>query len=182
VASPHITPLPPILPLLGLSSGWLLHCLPLVRMVVASPLLMLPPPICRHLCLSLRRHLFSCPSPCIASCTSSMAYCCVASPHTAASHLQGPPPLLVPLTLVPLVWLVVVSPLLTPPPPICRGFHLSLRCCLLSCLSLASCLAGCCVASLHIAASYLPVPPPLIAPLSLVLALPLMPLVQLVDV
>jgi hypothetical protein len=64
VASPHVVPLPPILPFLGLLSSWLLHCLPLVWLVVAPPLLMLPPPICWRLRLSLRCRLLSCPSPC----------------------------------------------------------------------------------------------------------------------
>ncbi len=64
VASPHVAPSPPIPPLSGLLSGWLLHCLPLVRLVVALPLLMPPPPICRRLCLSLRCRLTSCLYPC----------------------------------------------------------------------------------------------------------------------
>jgi hypothetical protein len=64
MASSHVASLLPILPLLGLLSSWLLHCLPLVRLVVASPLLMLPPPICQQLCLSSCHHLSSCPSLC----------------------------------------------------------------------------------------------------------------------
>ncbi len=52
VASPHVVPLPPIPPLLGLLYGWLLHHLPFVWLVVASPLLTPPPPICGHLRLS----------------------------------------------------------------------------------------------------------------------------------
>jgi hypothetical protein len=43
------------------SFGWLLNCLPLIRLEVALPLLMPPPPICRQLCLSLCRCLSSCP-------------------------------------------------------------------------------------------------------------------------
>ncbi len=58
----------------------------------------------------------------------------------------------------------------------------TLRCCLSSHLSCASYPAGCCVVSPHAIASHLPVPPPLIATLLLVAALPLVPLVWLVVV
>jgi hypothetical protein len=64
VASPHISPSPPIPPLLGHSSGWLFHHLPLVWLVFALPLLTPPPSIFWCLCLSSRRCLLSCPSPC----------------------------------------------------------------------------------------------------------------------
>jgi hypothetical protein len=58
---------------------------------------------------------------------------------------------------------VVVSPLVTLPPPICLRLCLSLHRRLSPCPSRASCLAGCCIASCHTAASRPPVPPPLIA-------------------
>ncbi len=65
----------------------------------------------------------------LASCTmasraSSLAGCCIASTHAATSHLLVSLPLIMPLLLIPpwppmpLVWLVVASPLLMPPPPI----------------------------------------------------------------
>jgi hypothetical protein len=56
----------------------------------------------------------------MSSCASSLACCCVISPHAATSHLPASPPLIallpliVPLPPVPLVWLVVTLP----PPPI----------------------------------------------------------------
>ncbi len=74
-----------------------------------------------------------------------------------------------PSPLVPLVWLAVVLPLLTPPPPTCQHLCLSLCHCLLSHPSWASCLAGCCVASPHTAASYLLASPPFIVPSLLLL-------------
>ncbi len=58
----------------------------------------------------------------------------------------------------------VVSPLITPPPPV----HLRLRLSshrLSPRPSCASCLAGCRVTSHHAATSYPPAPPPIIAPL-----------------
>jgi hypothetical protein len=67
--------------------------------------------------------------------------------------------------LTPLVWLVVVSPLVTPLlPPICQRLHLSLFCRLSLCPPCASCLAGSYVISCYAAASHLPAPLPLIAP------------------
>jgi hypothetical protein len=93
--------LPPVPPLLGLLSGWLFHCLPLVRLVIVLLLLTLPHPICGRLCLSLRCRLLTRPSPCaINSHTSSPAGCCVASTHATASHLPAPPPPIGPLPLV----------------------------------------------------------------------------------
>jgi hypothetical protein len=82
----------------------------------------------------------SCHAPlrAIASCTSSLAGCCIASPHAATSHLPAPPPLILLLPLivpwppVPLVWLVVAPPLLTLPSTICQQLCLSLRSCLCS--------------------------------------------------
>jgi hypothetical protein len=70
--------------------------------------------------------------------TSCPAGCCIASHQAATSHQQAPLPLIaplhlgmplsVPLPLLPLVRLVVVSPLLTLPPPICQHLRLSLCC------------------------------------------------------
>ncbi len=112
------------------------------------------------------------------------AGCCIASPHTTAFHLRAPPPLIaplplvmplsVPLPLMPLVRLVVASPLLMPLPPVCRHLRLSLRCplllrhgllylfsgWLLHCLSSRRCLPSsgissshCAIASCHAMAS-----------------------------
>jgi hypothetical protein len=103
-------------------------------------------------------HLLSCrrlPSAC-----SSASHC------TPASHCNP---------LRPLVWLVVMLSLITPPSSICRRLHLSLHCRLSLCPSGASCPAGCHVTSCRTATSRPPAPLPLIAPLS-----PLMPLVRLV--
>ena len=69
------------------------------------------------------------------------AGCPLASPHAAASLLPAPPPLIMPLPLVPLVWLVVISSILTPPPSISWRLPLS--------LCHRPCLVGC-----HIASSY----------------------------
>jgi hypothetical protein len=125
-----------------LLSGWLLHCLPLIWLVVASPLLTLPHLPSAGTSASHRvvtsRHAPLCA---IASRASSPYGCCNASPHTATSNPLASPPLIAPLPLVtqlppmPLVQLVVASPLLTLLPPICRQLCLSLRCCLLSCPS-----------------------------------------------
>ena len=60
---------------------------PLVRLVVALPLLTPPPPICRR--LSLR------PSPFVSH-PSGWLSCLLAS-HTATSYLPAPPPLIAPL-------------------------------------------------------------------------------------
>ncbi len=95
------------------------------------------------------------------------AGCCIASPHTTTSHLMVPLPIIAPLTLVmplsmpsplaPLVWLFVVSPLLTPPPPICWSLCLSLPRRLSLCHGLPCLLSGwLCIASPHAAASHLP--------------------------
>jgi hypothetical protein len=76
--------------------------------------------------------LVTSPPSCPAGCCS-----CITSPHAAASHLPATLPLIalspfviplsMPSPLAPLVWLVVVSPLLTPPPPFCQRLHLSLH-------------------------------------------------------
>ncbi len=148
------------------------HCaplLPLFRMVVVSPLVMLPPPVRLRLCLSLHHRLSLRPSR--ASCP---ADCCVNSCHAAAFQPPAPPPF---IALPPLIM------------PLLRLFsswlscHFSSRCHLLSacplplialrlslCPSHASCPADCCVASCHATASHQPVPlplsalPPLIVP------------------
>jgi hypothetical protein len=130
---------------------------PLVWLVVPLPPLTPLPPICWRLYLSLRHRLLSCLSR-----ASRPAGCCVASPHAAASHLPASTPLIVPSLLVaswhsvPLVGLVVVSPLLTLLRPLCPHLLLS----------------RCCVASPHI----VPSPPvlPLLALVRLVVVLPLL--------
>ena len=81
------------------------------------------------------------------------------SPQAAASHLPAPAPLVAPLPLVvsssplvPLVHLarlVVVLPIFTLPPPICRGHRLLSRHCLSLRPSWASCPASCCITSFH---------------------------------
>jgi hypothetical protein len=158
MAYPHVAPSPPVLPLSSLLSGWLLHCLPLVWLVVALPLLM--------------RAIASCHAPlhAISSCISSLDGYCVASPHAATSHLPVPLlsiivllPLVAPWPPVPLVQLVVALPLLTLPPPICRPLCLSL---LLHGLT-SRCAVASCSASLRplscwlVVVSSLPLPPPL---------------------
>jgi hypothetical protein len=121
-------------------------CCPL-WLVVVLPLVMLPPPVRLRLCLSSHRRLSlrpscaSCPTDC---CVNS---CHTAAFHPSAPPpLIAPPPLTAPLLrllsgwlsrhflsrrclpsacafashctpLAPLVWLVVASPLATPPPP-----------------------------------------------------------------
>ena len=115
------TPLPLVLPLLPLLSGWLLHHLSSYRRVPCQRLL-------------LRRRLSF-----LRSCASCTAGCHIDSPHTAVSHL----PALLPgglgpgggslwaaafssrravtfcsAALAPLIWLVVVTPLLTPSHPL----------------------------------------------------------------
>jgi hypothetical protein len=131
---------------------------PLVRLVVASLLITLPPPI------HLRLHLSSCPSralvrlvvasplvmpplPLVAC--ASASHCAIAS-HcdplvplfclVVTSPLVMPPPLVhLPSAshrtaashcslLVPLVWLVVASPLVTPPSPVSLRLCLSAHC------------------------------------------------------
>ncbi len=62
------------------------HCdplAPLVRLVVALPLITPPSPVRLHLCLSLHRHLLSRPSY-----ASFPAGCCVTSRHAAASPVS----------------------------------------------------------------------------------------------
>jgi hypothetical protein len=82
---------------------------------------------------------------------------CASSSHcTAASH-RAP--------LVPLVRLVVVLPLVTPPSPVRLCLRLSSHRHLLSHPSYASCPAGCPVTSCHAAASRQPASPPVIVPL-----------------
>ena len=120
-------PLPLVLPLLLLLSGWLLHCLSSCRRVPCQRLL-------------LRRRLSL-----LYSCASCLAGCRINSPHAAVSHLPAPSPgglgpgggslgaaafssrraiTFCSAALVPLIWLVVVSSLLTPlhplpaPPPL----------------------------------------------------------------
>ena len=82
------------------------------------------------------------------------AGCRLASPHAAASHLSAPPPLIAPLPLMPLVWLVILSSILTPPHPISRRLRLSSHHCLSSRPFWASCPAGC-----HISPLLTPTPP-----------------------
>jgi hypothetical protein len=65
------------------------------RVFVMSPLVMPPPPICLHLCLSLHLHLSLCPSR-----VSKPAGYCVASHHANASHLPALLTLVSPLSLV----------------------------------------------------------------------------------
>ncbi len=123
-------PLPLVLPLLPLLSGWLLHRLSSCRRIPYQRLL-------------LRRRLsFLC------SCASCTAGCCIDSPHATVSHMPAPLPgglgpgggslgaaafsscravASCSAALAPLIWLVDVSPLLTPshplpaPPPSCRA-------------------------------------------------------------
>jgi hypothetical protein len=67
------------------------------------------------------------------SCSSSPAGYCFTSTDATAYNLPASLPLIPPLPLVtpwppvPLVWLVVASPLLMPPPPICQCLRLSLH-------------------------------------------------------
>jgi hypothetical protein len=117
-----------IAPLSHLLSGWLSHHLlsrchlsstctstshctaashrtplaPLVRLVVASPLVMLPPPVHMSLCLSLHRRLSSHPS-----CASCPAGYHVISCHAAAFRPFAPPPLIaLPPFILPLLHLL----------------------------------------------------------------------------
>jgi hypothetical protein len=260
-APPPLIALPPLItPLLHLLSGWLSRhllsrCLllstcasashhtaashrppltPLVRLVVASPLAMPPPPVLLRLRLSLHRRLSprpsraSCPAGCcvtfvmppppihlhlrlslLPSCNSCPAGCCITSCHAAAaSCLPAPPPLIVsppliapllhllsgwllhhlsscsrlPSTcasasqrisashctpLLPLIRLVLASPLIMPPSPVRLHLCLSSHCRLSLQSSCTSCPAGCHIASHHSAASHPPGPPPLIALLTL---------------
>ena len=126
-------PLPLVLPLSPLLSGWLLHCLSSCRRVPCQRLLL-------RRCLSFLRSCASCP-----------ADCCIDSPHAAVPHLPAPLPgglgpgggslgatafssrrtiASCSATLAPLIWLVVVSPLLTPshpltaPPPLVAPYPL----------------------------------------------------------
>jgi hypothetical protein len=86
------------------------HCtplVPLVRLVVALPLVTPPPPVHLRLCLSSHHRLL--PRPSYASCP---AGCHVTSCHAAASRQPASPPL-----IAPLVRLVVASPLVMPLSP-----------------------------------------------------------------
>jgi hypothetical protein len=222
VASRPPAPLPLIVPISRFLFGWLSchllsrrrclwstcvspshstaasHCTPiapLVWPVVASPLVMPPPPVDLRFCLSLH-----CP-----------AGFCVTSHHATPSGLPAPPPLIVLLPLIapllcllscwllrhllpcchlpsawasashrtplaPLTRLVVASPLATPPPHVCLRLHLSAHRHLSLCPPCASCLAGCCIASHHTNYSRLLASPtlvpvsPLVAPVSCILS------------
>ncbi len=153
---PLIAPPPLAAPLLHLLSGWLsrhfssrrhlpstsastYHCapiMPLVRLVVASPLVMPPlPPVA---CASA--------SHCAAA-----SHCTPLAPLfwlVVASPLSTPPsPICLPSAshpttashrapLAPLVWLVVALPLVTPPPPVRLGLCLPGHCQVLAVLLL----------------------------------------------
>ncbi len=87
---------------------------PGVRLVVALPLLTLPPPICRR--LSLWHRLLCLLSVWLVATSSCFSHRHLLSASASASHrtvasCHAP--------LRPLVRLVKASPLLTPPPPIC---------------------------------------------------------------
>jgi hypothetical protein len=148
VSHHHVTLLP--YSIASPAHSWLLRLLsaPLSLITVAWPLLTL-----RHCPLFHLSH------------ASSLAACCVAFTHAAASDLPAspplitPPPLVVPWPPVPLVGLVVALLLLPLPPPICWRLRLSLHRhlsshhglpCLLSCW-LSCCLH--CSSSRHIPAS-----------------------------
>jgi hypothetical protein len=74
-----IAPLPLVMPL-----SMSLPLVPLVHLVVASPLLMLAPPICRRLCLPLCQRLSSCHGlPCLLS--GWLLHCCLYSHHCLPS-------------------------------------------------------------------------------------------------
>jgi hypothetical protein len=114
------------------------HCTPLaplIRLVVASPRVTLPPPVCLYLRLSAHRRLI---------------------PRPSQDKRRE--------SLTPLIRLVVVLPLVTLPPPVRLRLRLSLHRRLSSHLSCASCPSGCRVASRHAAASRPPAPLPLIPP------------------
>jgi hypothetical protein len=108
---------------------------PLIQLVVVSPLVTPPPPVCLRLHLSAHHRLI--PRP----------------PHNKRRE-----------SLTPLIWLVVALPLVTLLPPVLLCLRLSLHRQLSSHPSHASCPAGCCVASHHAATSHPPAPPPLITP------------------
>jgi hypothetical protein len=85
---------------------------PLVRLVVASLLILPPPPVRLHLRLSSRQSCASCLAGCcVTSRHATTAFCCLRlRPHCAATSHCAP--------LAPLFRLVVVSPLITPLHPV----------------------------------------------------------------
>ncbi len=95
-----------------------------------TPPLITPQP----LIMPISRLLSGWLSRCLSSCCPLPSTCASASHRNAASH-RAP--------LTPLVWLVVTSLLVTPPPPVRLRLCLSLR------PSHASCLSGCHVTSCH---------------------------------
>jgi hypothetical protein len=129
VTSTHTAPSdllasPPLIATLSLIAPW--PPVPLVWLVVALPLLMLLPPICQHLQLSLHHYLLSHHSLlCLLSgwllrcLRRSSSWCVPASQHaTSTSHLS--------FTYC-LLWLVLALLLLVPPltPILLTGNHLS---------------------------------------------------------
>jgi hypothetical protein len=104
-------------------------------------------------------------------------HCLLSGSISTCPPLVAPLPLVVPLFVSGAVTscpprLFVVSPLVTPLPPICLRLRLLSHCCLSLCPSCTPCPAGCCIASHHVDASCPPAPPALdvqwlfVAPLS----------------
>ena len=96
------------------------------------------------------------------------AGCRLVSPHATAFHLLAPPPLIAPLPLLPLVWLITVSSILTLPHHISWRLRLSLLHCLSSCPFRASHPAGCHVSPLLTPTPPIYQPPPIILPSPLI--------------
>jgi hypothetical protein len=108
------------------------------RLPAPPPLIAPPPIIAPLLCLLsdwLSRHLSSrcrLPSACVSAShhASCLAGCCVTSCRTAASASHCPAAAHC-TPLAPLLWLVIASPLVTPPPPVRLHLRLSAHRCLI---------------------------------------------------